>query len=57
MPFDKTCGQMRLVVWTDGSPEHAKIYCANHLEQEITHIHYDDLRDLRYLIDRALEGK
>lgn len=61
MIYDKTCGNVRLEVY-DRAGQHpvAKVSLdelhPENATQEIFDFTLEDLRDLRYLIDRALEA-
>ena len=52
MIYDKTCGNVRLTI-SDPSPSWVTI---THDEVELRLMRLDELRDLRYLIDRGLEA-
>lgn len=55
MPFDKKCGRMQLIVGPP-SPQWCTIIVGD-LDCAIDNLQPDDLRDLRYLIGRALGEK
>lgn len=63
MIYDKTCGNVRLIVREPvdfGDPVTAEIEVVptdnNSAHGIVTNMRLEDLRDLRYLIDRALEA-
>lgn len=61
MIYDKTCGRIRLAVKdTPGEPSTAEVEVVTTEATPygiLTGLRLEDLRDLRYLIDRALGSK
>jgi hypothetical protein len=58
--FDKTCGMFRLTV-SEPSPSWVTIFPAeanefDYDQHQLRYIRLEDLHDLRYLIDRAIEA-